>query len=759
MPFHQYNLKPRWHHRRHRCRCHCLRPGHRHRCRRCHRRRCKRVVGIGEVTSIAGFRVGTSAHLVGITDAIVVAVVVYDLAIDTGVAYAIDVGAKRVVSVSGGCVVVVAGRRIGTTGDFVGIADAIVIAVVVHDQSIHAGVAYAIDVGAKRVVSVSGGCVVVVAGRRIGTTGDFVGIADAIVIAVVVHDQSIHASVAYAIDVGAKRVVSVSGGCVVVVAGRRIGTTGDFVGIADAIVIAVVVHDQSIHAGVAYAIDVGAERVVGIGEVPSIAGFRVGTSAHLVGIADAIVVAVIVYDLAIDTGVADAIDVGALGVVGVSEVTSIAGFRVGTSAHLVGIADAIVVAVIVYDLAIDTGVADAIDVGALGVVGVSEVTSIAGFRIGTTGYLVGITDAIVVAVIVYDQSINAGVAYAIDVGAERVVGVGCRCVVVVAGRRIGAPAHLIGIADTIVIAVVVYDQSIHASVAYAIDVGAERVVGVGCGGIVVVARRRIGTTGDFVGIADAIVIAVIVYDLAIDTGVADAIDVGALGVVGVSEVPSIAGFRIGTTGYLIGIADTIVIAVVVYDQSIHAGVADAIDVGAERVVGVGCGGIVVVAGRRIGAPAHLIGIADTIVIAVVVYDQSIHAGVADAIDVGAECVVGVCGGGCVVVAGRGIGTTCDLVGITDAVVIAVVVHNSSCSVCFSGAGFATCGRDTTSVFVGGCAVVVAGRCLGTALDFVGVTNAVTIAVVVHDDSVYAGVTHAIDVSTLCVVGVCGGVCS
>ena len=93
--------------------------------------------------------------------------------------------------------------------------------------------------------------------------------------------------------------------------------------------------------------------------------------------------------------------------------------------------------------------------------------------------------------------------------------------------------------------------------------------------------------------------------------------------------------------HLVGIADAIVVAVVVHDQSIHAGVADAIDVGAERVVGVGCGGVVVVAGRRIGAPAHLIGIADTIVIAVVVHDQSIHAGVADAIDVGAERVVGV----------------------------------------------------------------------------------------------------------------------
>ena len=170
------------------------------------------------------------------------------------------------------------------------------------------------------------------------------------------------------------------------------------------------------------------------------------------------------------------------------------------------------------------------------------------------------------------------------------------------------------------------------------------------------------------------------------------------------------------------------------------------------------GSAVVVAGRGLGTALDFVGVTNAVTIAVVVHDDSVYAGVTHAIDVCTLCVVGVCGGICVVVAGRGIGTTCDLVGIADAVVIAVVVYDSASAVCFSGAGFATCGRDTASVFVGGSAVVVAGRGFGTALDFVGITDAVTIAVVVHDDSVYAGVTHAIDVCTLRVVGVCGGIC-
>ena len=70
---------------------------------------------------------------------------------------------------------------------------------------------------------------------------------------------------------------------------------------------------------------------------------------------------------------------------------------------------------------------------------------------------------------------------AIDVGAERVVGVGCWCAVVVTGCRVGTTADLVGIADAIVIAVVVYDQAIHAGLADSIDVGTERVVGVGVG--------------------------------------------------------------------------------------------------------------------------------------------------------------------------------------------------------------------------------------------------------------------------------------
>ena len=51
----------------------------------------------------------------------------------------------------------------------------------------------------------------------------------------------------------------------------------------------------------------------------------------------------------------------------------------------------------------------------------------------------------------------------------------------------------------------------------------------------------------------------------------------------------VAGCRVGTTGDLVGIADAIIVAVVVHDQAFLAGLADAIDEGAEGVVGVGCG--------------------------------------------------------------------------------------------------------------------------------------------------------------------------
>ena len=87
-----------------------------------------------------------------------------------------------------GVAVVVAGCRVGTTGDLVGITYAVVIAVVVYDEAVFAGLADSIDVGTERVVGVGGWSAVVVAGCRVGTAGDLVGITHAVVVAVVVYD-------------------------------------------------------------------------------------------------------------------------------------------------------------------------------------------------------------------------------------------------------------------------------------------------------------------------------------------------------------------------------------------------------------------------------------------------------------------------------------------------------------------------------------------------------------------------------------------
>ena len=71
---------------------------------------------------------------------------------------AIDLCTLRVVGVCGGGGVVVAGRGVGATGDLVGIADAIVIGVVVYDVPVpsvsRAGVA-GIDLEDAEVLSVS----------------------------------------------------------------------------------------------------------------------------------------------------------------------------------------------------------------------------------------------------------------------------------------------------------------------------------------------------------------------------------------------------------------------------------------------------------------------------------------------------------------------------------------------------------------------------------------------------------------------------
>ena len=117
-----------------------------------------------------------------------------------GLADSIDVGTERVVCVGRWCAVVVAGCRVGTTGDLVGITHAVVIAVVVDDQAVFAGLAVSIDVGTERVVGVGRWSAVVVTGCRVGTTGDLVGVTHAVVITVVVYDQAVFACLAVSIE-------------------------------------------------------------------------------------------------------------------------------------------------------------------------------------------------------------------------------------------------------------------------------------------------------------------------------------------------------------------------------------------------------------------------------------------------------------------------------------------------------------------------------------------------------------------------------
>ena len=65
-----------------------------------------------------------------------------------------------------GSSVVVAGRGIGTTRDLVGITHAVVVAVVVHDEPCFAGLAHCRLRRCRGLVAVGGGVAVVVAGRR-----------------------------------------------------------------------------------------------------------------------------------------------------------------------------------------------------------------------------------------------------------------------------------------------------------------------------------------------------------------------------------------------------------------------------------------------------------------------------------------------------------------------------------------------------------------------------------------------------------------
>ena len=147
-----------------------------------------------------------------------------------------------------------------TTGDFVGITHAVVVAVVVHDEPSFAGLAHAVHEGAERRVAVGGGIAVVVAGR--GSVQPVTSLAS--------HTPSSSLSLS-TIEPSSRRShtrrlrrcrawVAVCGGIAVVVAGCGSVQPVTLVGITHAVVVAVVVDDESAFTGLTHAVHEGAER-------------------------------------------------------------------------------------------------------------------------------------------------------------------------------------------------------------------------------------------------------------------------------------------------------------------------------------------------------------------------------------------------------------------------------------------------------------------------------------------------------------------
>jgi hypothetical protein len=235
-----------------------------------------------------------SCDFVVVTDAITIGVVVNDGSALTGFTNSISVD-TGFVGVRGG-LIVVAGRGIGTTGHFVGVADAIVVVVVVDDGSSHAGFTDAIRVG-TRSVRVGGGSVVVACGVVLAT-GDFVVIANTVIIGIIVDNSSgtIGGSRAGVTGVGRERAASIGiGGGNVVVASGIVLATGDFIVITHTVIIGIIVDYSSgtiggSRAGVARVNGVGAASVgIGGGAVVVACGVVLATG-DFIGIADPIIV-------------------------------------------------------------------------------------------------------------------------------------------------------------------------------------------------------------------------------------------------------------------------------------------------------------------------------------------------------------------------------------------------------------------------------------------------------------------------------------
>ena len=298
------------------------------------------------------------------------------------------------------------------TGNLVGVAHTVIVGIIVDHRSgtiggSRAGVARVNGVGAAS-VGIGGGAVVV-AGARVLATRNFVGVADLIIVGIVVNDGASHTRLANAIHIRAGSIGIRCGS--VVVAGGVVLTTGDFVSVADSIVVGVVVHDGACHAGLADSVHIGAGASVGGGGIV-VAGGIVLTTDDFVGIADTVIIRIVVDDSTgsirgTGTGLTDSIGIGAAaGVRGRTVV--VAGGVVLAAGDFVGIADAVIIRIIVNDRSgsvrfAGAGLTDAIRVEAHARIGGVSIVVARGVVLASHNFI-RVTNTIVIGIVVHDRS-------------------------------------------------------------------------------------------------------------------------------------------------------------------------------------------------------------------------------------------------------------------------------------------------------------------------------------------------------------------
>ena len=519
-------------------------------------------------------------------------------------------------------------------------------------------------------------------------TDNLVGVAHTVIIGIIVDHSSgtiggSRAGVARVNGVGAAS-VGIGGGAVVV-AGARVLATGDFIGIADPIIVGIVVHDGTSHTRLTNAIHIRAGSI----------GIRCGSVVVACGV-------------------------------------------VLTAKDFVGVTDTIVVGIIVDNDSTFTRFTNAVHVGTSACISGSCIVIACGVVLASNNF-VGVTHAVIVGVVVDHCSSAVGGSGARIAGVSgedaASVGIGGSAVVVACGVVLAA-GNLVGVADSIIVGVVVHDGSANASFTDAIRVGAGS-IGVRCGSVVI-ARGVILTTGDFVSVADSIVVGVVVHDGACHAGLADSVHIGTGASVGGSGIV-VAGGIVLTTDDFVGIADTVIIRIVVDDRTgsirgTGTGLTDSIGIGATAGVR---GRTVVVAGGVVLAAGDFVGIADAVIIRIIVNYRSgsvrfAGAGLTDAIRVEAHARIG----GVSIEVARGVVLAShNFIRVTNTIVIGIVVHDRSRAIRLSRAGVAGVnGVGAASVGIGGSTVVVAcGIVLATG-DFVIVAHAIIIGIVVHDRS-------------------------